>query len=261
MSATRRQLKLLFLGVCLCAAGFAHAQAVGTIDKFEGYSRLVGANGSDKTVANGVPLNEGDKMITSASSEAVIKMADGAVMAVRPNSEVVFTNYRINPQNIKDSSVLVRLIKGGLRSVTGLVGKANPNAVRVTTPTATIGIRGTDFEVSQIGAEQGAVTPGTYTRTYSGATFMEGKSGERVEVRAGQAAAAPDAMFGAGAIAFGLLSRLPSGVFSGGKLDAGLPSIQREGMRAINQEIRSNLPPELQGMMPDLVPQRVPQKK
>jgi hypothetical protein len=261
MNPPRRVCHLLLLSGLLAAAGWAHAQAVGTIDKFEGYSRLVGAGGSDKTVASGVSLNEGDKLITSANSEAVIKMADGAVMAVRPNSEVVFTNYRVNAQNIKDSSVLVRLLKGGMRAVTGLVGKANPGAVRVTTPTATIGIRGTDFEVAHLGAEQGAVTPGTYTRTYSGATYMESKAGERVEVRAGQAAAAPDAMMGAGAIAFGLLSRLPSGVFSGGKLDAGLPNIQREGMRAINQEIRSNLPPELQGMMPDLAPQRVPPKK
>jgi hypothetical protein len=255
MNARRKTLLAVALSAVL-GSPLAQAQAVGTIDKFEGYSRLVGSGGSDRTVATGVALNEGDKLITSANSEAVIKLADGAVMAVRPNSEVVFTNYKLNAANVRDSSVLVRLLKGGMRAVTGLIGKANPNAVRVTTPTATIGIRGTDFEVAHLGMEQGAVTPGTYTRTYSGATYLESKTGERVEVRAGQAAAAPDAMMGAGALAFGLLSRLPSGVFGGGKLDGQLPAVQRDGMRAINQEIRNNLPPELQGMLPDVVPQR-----
>jgi hypothetical protein len=43
--------------------------------------------------------------------------------------------------------MLVSILKGTLRMVSGLLVKANPEQVRLKTPTATIGVRGTDFIV------------------------------------------------------------------------------------------------------------------
>ncbi len=47
----------------------------------------------------------------------------------------------------QEDGALLRLLKGGLRTVTGLMGKRRPDAFQLGTATATIGIRGTDFVV------------------------------------------------------------------------------------------------------------------
>ena len=58
------------IGLCCAAGPAAWAQNVGTIEKSEGYVRLVGSQG-DRTVAPGVRLNEGDKMITTATARTL----------------------------------------------------------------------------------------------------------------------------------------------------------------------------------------------
>lgn len=47
----------------------------------------------------------------------------------------------------EEGNILVKLIRGSMRMITGLVGKHNSQNVQVTTRSATIGIRGTDFIV------------------------------------------------------------------------------------------------------------------
>src|SRR5690606_25689794 len=46
------------------------------------------------------------------------------------------------------SRAFFRLMRGGFRAVSGLIGKADPNEYRIATPVATIGIRGTDYIVA-----------------------------------------------------------------------------------------------------------------
>jgi hypothetical protein len=66
-------------------------------------------------------------------------------MTVRPNSELVVQQYQFK-ENAPDNGMLMQLVRGGFRAVTGLIAKGSPNAARVQTNTATIGIRGTDFD-------------------------------------------------------------------------------------------------------------------
>ena len=66
-------------------------------------------------------------------------------MTVRPNTEMVLQQYRFK-ENAPDNSMLMQLLRGGFRAVTGLISKNSPNAARIQTSTATIGIRGTDFD-------------------------------------------------------------------------------------------------------------------
>ncbi|MFH0934695.1 MAG: FecR domain-containing protein, partial [Pseudomonadota bacterium] len=62
-------------------------------------------------------------------------------------SATQLNEFRYDPVT-RDGNMLVSVLKGSLRFVTGLLGKHNPKAVGIRTPTATIGIRGTDFIVS-----------------------------------------------------------------------------------------------------------------
>jgi hypothetical protein len=98
-----------------------------------------------RTLGKGLELREGDRLTTSDGGSAIIKLQDGTRMTVRPNSELVLTQYHFK-ENAPDNSMLMQLVRGGFRAVTGLINKSSPNAARVQTSTATIGIRGTDFD-------------------------------------------------------------------------------------------------------------------
>ena len=233
----------------------AQSTAAGTVQRTEGFVRLIGA--SERTAAVGTLINEGDRLITTPNSDAVIKLADGAVIAVRANSELIFAQQRFIARDLGASSSVMDLVRGALRQVTGLIGKAQPSNVRVQTATATIGVRGTDFETVQIDQQSVAMgtslQPGNYTQVYTGRTIVEGRGSggsERVEVGAGQTSFSPDRSFGA-STPFGLMRSVPGGVFRGGRFDGQLGGVQRQMMQEINNTMRESLPPELQRMMPE----------
>jgi hypothetical protein len=85
--------------------------------------------------------------------------------------------------------MFMSLLKGAMRSVTGWVGKHNTSAYLITTPTATIGIRGTDHETTVIDKE-GGDEPGTYDTVNEGATSLKTPKGE-TEVTPGKFAFVP----------------------------------------------------------------------
>ncbi|KAF1045588.1 MAG: hypothetical protein GAK35_01330 [Herbaspirillum frisingense] len=74
-----------------------------------------------------------------------MKFLDNAEIVLRPGTEVAVNKYTYDEKKPENDSVAIGLVKGGLRAVTGLVGKRNHDAVNFDTPTATIGIRGTHF--------------------------------------------------------------------------------------------------------------------
>ena len=67
-------------------------------------------------------------------------------MTVRPNSELLIQQYQFKDAAASDNSMVMQLLKGGFRAITGLISKGSADAARVVTKTATIGIRGTDFD-------------------------------------------------------------------------------------------------------------------
>ncbi len=234
---------------------WAQETVAGTVQRTEGFVRLAGT-GNERTASAGTVIREGDRMITTPNSDAVVKLADGAVIAVRANSELVFAQQRFNVREPKDSSSVMELVRGAMRQVTGLIAKTQPSNVRVQTATATIGVRGTDFESVEIDTQSVAMgtslQPGNYTQVYSGATVVEGRGSggsERVEVAAGQTSFSPDRGFGA-STPFGLMRSVPSGVFRGGRFDSQLGGVQRQMMQEINNNMRESLPPELREIMP-----------
>ena len=104
------------------------------------------ADGTAKVMALESDVWAGDVLATSKDSYALIQMNDGAKMTLLPNSNLKIVDYRFNKDAPQLDSAVFSLLKGGLRSVTGLIGKrGNVDAYRMQSPMATIGIRGTDF--------------------------------------------------------------------------------------------------------------------
>ena len=89
-------------------------------------------------------VRPGDTLTTQKDSYAQINFPDGSSMTMRPNTRMRVENFQFTQDKPQEDGAFFRLIKGGLRTVTGLVGKrGNQDAYRISTATATIGIRGT----------------------------------------------------------------------------------------------------------------------
>ena len=139
----RNFLTLLFL---LGAVSLAWAQAViGTVTHLTGTLVVKQTDGSAKLLAVSSEVREGDVVNTQQGTYARIRFQDQGELVLRPNSQLVITRYSYQEAAPAEDNFAVNLLKGGLRMVTGLVGKRNPNKVKVETATATIGIRGTHF--------------------------------------------------------------------------------------------------------------------
>jgi hypothetical protein len=121
----------------------------GTVKTVRGEVTLVSGQ-TRRAVIEGGAVRQGDRVVTGAASTVSIALRDGTVVFVSPNSAVELALYRFEPTS-EDGNAVLSLLKGSLRVVTGLITRAapatEPAKVKVTTPTAVIGIRGTDAVV------------------------------------------------------------------------------------------------------------------
>ena len=90
-----------------------------------------------------------DKVITGQESRTQLRMTDGSMIAIKENTELIIDEYKFNIENEPDSVVL-NLVQGGLRSITGAI-KAEKGQYKLKTPIGSIGIRGTHYEVVIMG--------------------------------------------------------------------------------------------------------------
>ena len=129
---------------CICIPA-AHAATAGQITHLSGTLSAKKADGSSKLLAVKSDVAEGDTLSTEKETYARIKFADGGEVVLRPGTQLKIESYAYNAAKPESDSVVMNMFKGGLRAVTGLIGKRNREKVSFATETATIGIRGTHF--------------------------------------------------------------------------------------------------------------------
>jgi hypothetical protein len=170
----------LLLGLGLISAT-AHAQVVGEVEFARGVGFAQTGSSVPRTLGKGLALSEGDRLTTSEGASAIIKLQDGTRMTVRPNSELVISQYQFK-ENAPDNSMLLQMVRGGFRAVTGLISKNSPAAARVQTNTATIGIRGTDFDARlcarDCGRESASVSEAARPNAVSASAKVINSAGE-----------------------------------------------------------------------------------
>ena len=126
----------------------ASGQTVAAVGEVEfargvGYAQTPGQG--PRILGKGLEFREGDTLSTSAGSSAIIRMQDGTRMTLRPGTDMVVQRFQYK-EGAASNSMVLQLFTGGLRAITGLIAKNAPDAARLQTKTATIGIRGTDFD-------------------------------------------------------------------------------------------------------------------
>lgn len=142
------------LAAALALAGTAWAQGqeanppggkAGTMKLVQGDVRVIDARG-ERPLAPGDAIAPADKVVTGPNGAASMVLRDGTTMMVGPKSRIDLNTFTYN-STTQEGSLLVSVLRGSMRMITGLISKSNPQAVAVTTRTATIGVRGTDFIV------------------------------------------------------------------------------------------------------------------
>ena len=144
----RRLLLAFFLLLaCLGAAAqnpqpAASPNLAGKVELVEGDVTVHDRAKKPRKVAVGDTIHEGEGIVTGKDGELHLNMEDGGFIAVRPNTKMRIVAYQAMGDE-SDKGVF-SLLQGTFRSVTGWIGKYNPRSYQVRTPTATIGVRGTD---------------------------------------------------------------------------------------------------------------------
>lgn len=153
-------------------------KAVGTVLFVHGKTEVTSLDGIYRHAIKGGKIYQGDVIETATASSMQLDMVDGGYFAIRPDSKVAINDYVYQQKNT--DKVKATLLRGGLRSITGAVGQTNKKNFSLSTPVATIGIRGTDLEVYYL-SEQDAVSLAEKTgKATEAGSYLKVKSGEAV---------------------------------------------------------------------------------
>ncbi len=159
-------------------SGAAEATSFASVTQLKGEVTATNKRGETRQLEKGAQVFVGEKLRSAANGEAVLQTRDAGIVAVRPNAE--FIPERFAAEGKKTDHQILRLITGSLRIISGWIGQINRNEHRVITPTATIGIRGTDHEPFVLPATmaRGTNPPGTYNKVNRGTTLLDANGGD-----------------------------------------------------------------------------------
>lgn len=143
--------QLLTLLALLCTGSLAWAaQVAGTVIQLSGPMLARKADGGFKILSLKSEVESGDTLVTEKNTYAMIKFIDNSEITIKPSTTFKIENFAFDAGKPDGDSASFSLVKGGLRSITGLLGKRNKERYSLKTPLATIGIRGTTYIVDYI---------------------------------------------------------------------------------------------------------------
>ncbi len=172
----QRMLQLILIFSLITGPAYA-ANTAGKVILTTGAVSAVGPDGNRRVLGKGSEIYPGDRITTASKSLCVLKMIDDAKLTLRADSEIVIEEYTF--ENTSEDSSIMNLVKGGFRTLTGVIGSNNPGAYKVNSDLSVLGIRGTDYDTRicaagdciQIGGN--APESGQYTNVNSGEVYMD----------------------------------------------------------------------------------------
>lgn len=183
-----------FLLLWLAFAGIAAAEPAGTVVAVSGTLMAAKQDGRLRVLAVNAAVDAGDTLQTDSTASARIRFADGGTVSLRPDSQLRIEDYRFADAEPANDRAILALLKGGLRAVTGLIGKrSGAAAYSMRAPNATIGIRGTDYGLQHCaagscaglkGGDGAALADGLHVEVFDG-SIVVGNAAGSVVVAAG----------------------------------------------------------------------------
>lgn len=136
---------LLITALLLSATVQADGAPIGLVKNVSGDASVTTA-GKQLKAEPGTSIYQGSVLKTSAKGSMGVTFKDETVMSFGPNTELSVDEYLYAPAQGK-LKLGSKMTKGSLNYVSGMIAKLQPDAVTVSTPTGTIGVRGTQFVV------------------------------------------------------------------------------------------------------------------
>jgi hypothetical protein len=139
------RLILLLLLALAWSGAVAAAEPIGQVKTLSGTATVV-HQGSERLLAAGDRVFEGDIVATGPDGAVGITFADNAMLSLGPSSQLVLDRFSFNTtthEGAFDSS----LVKGTLAVKSGQIVEQQPEAMTVRTPAAILAVRGTAFVV------------------------------------------------------------------------------------------------------------------
>ncbi|SRR5579862_3205172 len=131
--------------VVFASAARARDSRIAQVKTVSGDAALV--RGGARTAARpGDPVYEKDTIETGADGAIGITFIDNTVMSAGPNSEIDLSEYRFDSSNF-NGAMLTDMRKGTVTMVSGDIARSSPGAMKVRTPSAILGVRGTRFAI------------------------------------------------------------------------------------------------------------------
>ncbi|MBK7564408.1 MAG: FecR domain-containing protein [Propionivibrio sp.] len=105
----------------------------------------INAAGVQRPLTRGADIGNGDTIRTGEGGRAQIRFSDGAMVSLQPQTEFRIDDYQYSGKADGKEKGFFSLLKGGLRTITGWIGRSSRDSYKVSTSVATIGIRGTEY--------------------------------------------------------------------------------------------------------------------
>jgi hypothetical protein len=171
------------LSVLACALALVPAWADdGTVSQLSGTLSVKRPDGTVRILSQKSAIRPGDTLQTERDSYAQIRFSDGGQITLKPNTAVRLDQFRFAQDKPQEDAFALRLLKGGLRAVTGGLGKRSQDRYEMTTETATVGIRGTTFSVDDCVNERAGdcarLQPAVYVGVADGEVVVRNPQGE-----------------------------------------------------------------------------------
>ncbi len=140
------------------------APAAGVITNLSGPLMVKKADGSVRVLALKSVVEAGDTLVSEKNTYAQVTFTDNAQLTLRPDSTVRVDAFAYDVGKPEADDAKFTLLKGGVRWTSGIMGKRNSEKFAMTTPAATIAVRGTTFiaqyAIPPAGAMSGTTAPG-----------------------------------------------------------------------------------------------------
>jgi hypothetical protein len=166
----------LLASITVASPVVSHAAPAARVDFAIGDIAATNKAGQSRPLAKGAQIEEGETINTN-NGRAQLRFTDGAYVSLQPQSEFRIDQYRFEGKQDGSEKTFISLLKGGLRTITGFVGRTNKQNYQVRTTVATIGIRGTEYTIEYGNSIQGTVGNGEI-EVCNGAGCIDVASGE-----------------------------------------------------------------------------------
>jgi len=135
----------IVLGLLPAFGAAAQAERIGQLRNVSGEAFVVRGDVREPAVVGNI-VQQKDIIETGQNGAIGITFDDNSVFSTGPNSSVSLEEFKFNPSTLK-GSFLAKLGKGTLSVISGDIARGSPEAMKIRTPSAILGVRGTSFLV------------------------------------------------------------------------------------------------------------------